>query len=83
MDEVFSVERMWEFVDLWSDYGIGPSLTAFLSVYVEFFGAILLFLGAFVRPTAFVLILNFAAHFLISEVGFGFIYAFDALFYVV
>jgi putative oxidoreductase len=58
-DNVFSVERMHEFRDFLERFGFPyPPFSAYLGVYVQFIGGILLALGLFTRPVAAVLVVN-------------------------
>lgn len=59
-DNVFSGARMEEFIHFLSQFGFpSPEVCAWLSVYAQFIGGILILLGAFIRPAALVMVLNF------------------------
>ncbi len=59
-DNVFSGARMEEFIHFLGQFGFPfPEVCAWLSVYAQFIGGILILLGAFIRPAALVMILNF------------------------
>lgn len=60
IDNVISWERMLEFADFLSANNFPlPIASAIISVYVQFFGALLILIGFKIRPASFVLILNF------------------------
>jgi putative oxidoreductase len=59
-DNVTSWERMLEFADFLSANNFPlPVVSAVISVYVQFFGALLILIGYKIRPASFVLTLNF------------------------
>jgi putative oxidoreductase len=58
-DNVFSLERMHEFRDFLENHGFPyPLFSAYLGVYVQFIGGILLLLGLFTRYVGAVLVVN-------------------------
>lgn len=79
-DNVFSWERMIEFRDFLSQRGvIYPLLAAHVSVYAQFICGILYIIGAFVRPAAIIMIINFIAALYIAHLGTTFQQSFEAL----
>lgn len=61
-DNVFSTARMHEFRDFLAARGTPwPLFSAYLSAYAQFLCGLLFIVGAFVRPAALVMILNFIA----------------------
>jgi putative oxidoreductase len=79
-DNVFSWARMIEFSDFLEQHGvIYPLLAANVSVYAQFICGILYITGAFMRPAALVMIINFIAALLIAHIGTTFQQSFDAL----
>lgn len=79
-DNVFSWERMVEFRNFLEQHGVtSPLLAAHVSVYAQFICGILYIVGAFVRPAAMVMIVNFIAALIIAHVGLTFEQSFDAL----
>ena len=79
-DNVFSWERMIEFKDFLEQHGVpSPLLAAHVSVYAQFLCGVLYMVGAFVRPAAVVMIVNFIAALIIAHIGLTFEQSFDAL----
>lgn len=79
-DNVFSWTRMIEFRDFLEHQGVAyPLLAAQISVYAQFTCGILYISGAFIRPAAIVMIINFIAALLIAHIGTTFLESFDAL----
>jgi putative oxidoreductase len=79
-DNVFSWARMLEFRDFLEAHHVpAPLLSANVSVYAQFSCGILYILGAFVRPAAFVMIINFIAALAIAHLGTTFQQSFEAL----
>jgi putative oxidoreductase len=79
-DNVLSWHRMIEFSDFLEQRGVGyPLLAANVSVYAQFICGILYITGAFVRPAACVMIINFIAALLIAHIGTTFQQSFEAL----
>jgi putative oxidoreductase len=79
-DNVFSWERMLEFRDFLEQHGvIYPIVAAHVSVYAQFICGILYMVGAFVRPAAIIMIINFIAALVIVHIGTTFQQSFDAL----
>ena len=69
-DNVFSYARMEEFADFLAARGVPfPLFAAFLSAYAQFVCGILFVLGAFVRPAALVMVINFVAALFIAHRG--------------
>lgn len=67
-DNVFSSLRMHEFSVFLDDRGVPfPYFSAFLSAYAQFLCGILFILGAFIRPAAIVMIINFICALLIAH----------------
>jgi putative oxidoreductase len=79
-DNVFSWERMIEFRDFLAQHGTPfPLVSANVSVYAQFICGILYVTGAFIRPAAIVMIINFIFALLIAHIGTTFQQSFDAL----
>jgi putative oxidoreductase len=79
-DNIFSWERMIEFSDFLSAYGVVmPLAAAMISVYAQFVAGILYLLGAFIRMSALVMIVNFIVALLIVHAGTTFQESFQAL----
>lgn len=79
-DNVFSWERMLEFRDfLEQHHVVYPLVAAHVSVYAQFVCGILYLLGAFIRPAAVIMIINFIAALLIAHTGTTFQQSFAAL----
>jgi putative oxidoreductase len=67
-DNVFSSARMLEFRDFLAARGTPfPLFSAHLSVYAQFLCGILFILGAFIRPAAAIMIINFICALLIAH----------------
>lgn len=67
-DNVFSRARMIEFSDFLAQRGVpAPMFAAHLSAYAQFICGILFIVGAFVRPAAAVMIINFIAALVIAH----------------
>lgn len=80
LDNVLSWARMLEFRDFLAHHGVAlPLLAAVVSVYAQFICGILYLTGAFVRPAAVVMIINFIAALFIAHIGTTFEQSFDAL----
>lgn len=59
-DNVFSAERMDEFVRFLGQFGLPfPTLGAHVSVYAQFAAGLLFLVGLWVRPAALLMIVNF------------------------
>jgi putative oxidoreductase len=79
-DNVFSWARMIEFRDFLQNHGVPfPLVAANVSVYAQFTCGILYVLGAFIRPAAMVMIINFIAALVIAHIGTTFQQSFEAL----
>jgi putative oxidoreductase len=79
-DNIFSWARMLEFRDFLQHHGVAsPLLAAHVSVYAQFICGILYITGAFIRPAALVMIVNFVAALLIAHIGTTFEQSFQAL----
>lgn len=79
-DNVFSWERMLEFRDFLSHHGVAyPLLAAPVSVYAQYTCGLLFIAGAFTRPAASIMIINFTAALLIAHIGTTFQQSFEAL----
>jgi putative oxidoreductase len=79
-DNVFSWDRMIEFRDFLAHLGTPfPLVAAHVSVYAQFICGILFIVGAFVRPAALIMIINFVIALLIAHIGTTFEQSFDAL----
>jgi putative oxidoreductase len=69
-DNVLSSAHMLEFRDFLAQHGFPfPLFSAHLSVYAQLLAGILFLLGAFTRPAAVVMILNFAVALLMVHIG--------------
>lgn len=69
-DNVFSYARMEEFAGFLTVKGVPfPLFSAFLSAYAQFVCGILFILGAFVRPAALVMTINFITAIFIAHIG--------------
>lgn len=67
-DNVFSWDRMLEFREFLAERGVPFALfSAHLSVYAQFICGVLYLLGAFTRPAAAVMIINFIAALFIAH----------------
>ena len=79
-DNVFSWTRMIEFRDFLQNHGVPlPLVAANVSVYAQFICGILYILGAFIRPAALVMVINFIAALIIAHIGTTFQQSFEAL----
>ena len=79
-DNIFSDARMLEFRDFLAARNVpAPLFAAHLSVYAQFICGILYALGAFVRPAASVMVINFIAAILIAHLDTPFQSTFPAL----
>ena len=79
-DNVFGWAHMLEFRDFLHDHGVPyPLLSAHISVYAQFICGILYIIGAFIRPAAIIMIVNFIAALIIAHIGTTFQQSFDAL----
>lgn len=78
-DNVFSWDRMLEFRSFLETHGVPyPLLAANVSVYAQFVCGIMILTGAFIRPAAAVMVLNFMAALFIAHIGLSFEESFDA-----
>lgn len=69
-DNVFSYAQMQEFAGFLNLRGVPfPLFSAFLSAYAQFICGLLFILGAFTRPAAVVMIINFIAAIVIAHLG--------------
>ncbi len=79
-DNVFSYARMLEFRDFLEQHNVVfPLLAAYVSVYAQFICGILIMLGAYIRISALIMVINFIAAILIAHIGLTFEQSFDAL----
>jgi len=79
-DNVFSYSRMLEFRDFLEQHNVVfPLLAAHVSVYAQFICGILIMLGAYIRISALIMVINFIAAILIAHIGLTFEQSFDAL----
>ena len=79
-DNVLSYARMLEFAEFLRAHNTPfPLASAFLSAYAQFVCGLLYLAGAFTRPAAAVMIINFVAALLIAHVGDTFRGMFPAL----
>lgn len=79
-DNVFSHERMVEFAAFLGENGFPlPVASAHLSAYAQFICGILILLGAFTRPAAAVMAINFVVALAMVHVGQPYAENFDAL----
>jgi putative oxidoreductase len=79
-DNVFSWHRMLEFKNFLEQHGVpSPLVAAHVSVYAQFICGILYIVGAFVRPAALLMIINFIAALFIAHIGLTFEQSFNAL----
>jgi putative oxidoreductase len=79
-DNVFSWERMLEFRDFLDQRGVAyPLVAAHVSVYAQFICGILFIFGAFMRPAAVVMIINFIVAILVAHLGTTFQQSFEVL----
>lgn len=79
-DNVFSYARMLEFAEFLGAHGVPvPLAAAFVSAYAQFVCGLLFIVGAFTRPAAAVMVVNFIAALLIAHIGQPFLENYDAL----
>ncbi len=79
-DNVFSYARMLEFRDFLEHHHVPlPLVAAHVSVYAQFVCGILIILGAYMRLSALIMVVNFIAAILIAHIGLTFEQSFDAL----
>jgi putative oxidoreductase len=79
-DNVFSWARMIEFRNFLDERHVpAPLVAANISVYAQFICGILFILGAFTRPAALTMIINFIAALIIAHIGTTFQQSFEAL----
>ena len=79
-DNVFSYARMLEFSEFLSTHGVPfPLFAAFLSAYAQFICGLLFVLGAYTRPAAAVMVVNFIVALLLVHIGQPFLENYDAL----
>ena len=79
-DNVFSYARMLEFSEFLGAHGVPfPLFAAFLSAYAQFISGLLFVLGAYTRPAAAVMVLNFIVALLLVHIGQPFLENYDAL----
>jgi putative oxidoreductase len=79
-DNVVSWEHMVEFEKFLAQRGVPMTLfAALISVYAQFFASLCFILGAFVRPAAVVMIVNFIAALVIAHRGDSFVGSYQAL----
>jgi putative oxidoreductase len=79
-DNVFSWARMIEFRNFLDERNVPASLVAaHISVYAQFICGVLFILGAFTRPAAITMIINFMAALIIAHIGTTFQQSFEAL----
>jgi len=80
MDNVFGAERMHEFAAFLARHGFpAPLLSAHVSAYAQFLCGILVLLGAFTRPAAAVMVVNFVIALGMVHLGQPYLEKFDAL----
>lgn len=79
-DNVFSFERMEEFAHFLEANGFPfPMISAFTSVYLQFFAGICWILGVWVRESAAVMAINFIVALLMVHIGDSYINAAPAI----
>lgn len=79
-DNVFSYGRMAEFAEFLARHGVPvPTAAAFLSAYAQFICGLLFVAGAYTRPAALVMIVNFVIALLVAHIGEPFLENYDAL----
>jgi putative oxidoreductase len=79
-DNLFSAERMHEFAGFLAGNGFpAPQFSAHVSAYAQFLCGILILLGAFTRPAATVMAVNFVVALLMVHLGRPYLESFDAL----
>jgi putative oxidoreductase len=80
VDNVFSYGRMLEFSDFLAGQGVPfPLFAAFVSAYAQFICGLLFVAGAFTRPAAAVMIINFVVALVLVHIGQPFLENYDAL----
>jgi putative oxidoreductase len=79
-DNIFSWARMLEFKDFLEQHNVAfPLPAAIVSVYAQFICGVLYIVGLFVRPAAFVMIINFITALFVVHFGTTFLDSFQAL----
>ena len=79
-DNVFSYDRMLEFSGFLAAHGVPfPLFAAFVSAYAQFTCGVLFVVGAFTRPAAALMIINFMVALLLVHIGQPFLENYDAL----
>lgn len=79
-DNVFNHARMVEFAEFLGQHGVPwPTAGAFVSAYAQFVCGLLFIVGAFTRPAAALMIVNFVAALIIAHIGQPFLENYDAL----
>lgn len=79
-DNVFSYDRMLEFSSFLAAHGAPlPLFAAFVSAYAQFICGVLFVVGAFTRPAAGLMIINFVVALLLVHIGQPFLENYDAL----
>ena len=79
-DNVLSYERMLEFSSFLAAHGVPwPLLAAFVSAYAQFICGVLFVVGAFTRPAAALMVINFVVALLLVHIGQPFLENYDAL----
>jgi putative oxidoreductase len=79
-DNVFSYDRMLEFSEFVAAHGVPwPLFAAFVSAYAQFIAGVSFILGAWTRPAAAVMLLNFTVALLLVHIGQPFLENYDAL----
>ncbi|MBX2842902.1 MAG: DoxX family protein [Flammeovirgaceae bacterium] len=72
LDNIISWERMIEFSDFLQNYGFPfPLVNAIISVYAQFFCAILILVGYKIRFASFVLVINFLVALIFVHISAG------------
>jgi putative oxidoreductase len=80
MDNVVSAEQMRAFAVFLAEHGFpAPLLSAHVSAYAQLLCGILILLGAFTRPAAAVMAVNFVVALLTVHLGTPYLENFDAL----
>ena len=78
-DNVFSWDRMLEFRNFLDGHGVPyPLIAANISVWAQFICGLMILTGAFIRPAAAVMVVNFLAALFIAHIGLSFEQSFDA-----
>lgn len=79
-DNVFSYARMLEFSEFLAGHGVPwPLFSAFVSAYSQFVAGLLFMVGAYTRPAAAVMLVNFTVALLLVHIGQPFLENYDAL----